>query len=226
MSERLTDKVFKMKWDLNRFYGTGFEHDLRFISSTATKDIGDVAGITQYTRTPFLVFENLNDAYTKTDYPYASNHLPIISKRFVDALEKMQSLDFWLIQIYIVNRKAGDESEFFYTNESLLKDRSISEDFFLLQLSSLTDAFNKDLSIYKPGFIDPSAIGPVTEFIFRDDVSLPPIFRIPEKINDLFITSEARKILAENKISGIQYESLKFYLPYSNIFEIDHPVQL
>jgi hypothetical protein len=226
VSKNLNEPAYKIGWDLERFYGTGFHHDLDLIQFPTASKLRTIIYDMAPTELPkVLFFNDLNGAFDKTDFPYSVQSLPILSAQAFSTLCDVDDFPHATVPIVVVRKEPFESDQAFYDNPEAFKSRILRDDLFLVRLEPRVDLFDWGASKYRRSPIFQEHVDRVEEYVFdASKAPLPPIFRVaPDKVA-LFASSQARASLRKAGIRGIQYESLKRTKPHLDQPEIDVPV--
>jgi hypothetical protein len=158
----------------------------------------------------------------------------VYSERMIEALASVRDFSFRKYPIAILSDiaiKFQDNPDGYkmpdpYAEPEKYKKESIRDDMYIFQTTEVLDVFDWEKSVYKQYDYDKEANIPssIREFVLKEPAGgFPPLFRLPFKSSNLFVSAEARMALKLAGIKGLAFLSLKGFSPTSQL-EIDVPV--
>ena len=136
------------------------------------------------------------------DYLHTRPKLPIMSRRMLYVLNSVESFPHQVISvsieddvssIYDVNKRSGKYNRHEYVAVHLLEH---------------LDVFDYERSIYEPRS-DTNIITDIDKMVFKEPPEgFPPLFKIPERLRDLYVSPQAKLALEEAGITGVDFIDL------------------
>jgi hypothetical protein len=171
---------------------------------------------------------------TELDVLYSMEAQCLYSERMIETLASVKEFSFQKYPIAILGDvavKFQDNPDGYkmldpYSDPEKYKKQSIRDDMYIFQTTEVLDVFDWEKSIYKQYDFDKEANIPssIREFVLKEPAGgFPPLFRLPFKSSNLFVSAEARMALKLAGIKGLAFLSLKGFSPTSQL-EIDVPV--
>jgi hypothetical protein len=145
----------------------------------------------------------------KTDFPFNSLLLTILSNKMLVLLADLADFKFRKVPVVMFNHK---ELEAFHIEEGIGLEylKECNQDYFAVQLMEYTDAFDIENSLYEEHYLYPEKIGSVRKLTLKQpDKGFPPIFKIEEDSTLLFITEQAKIALETAGIKGCEFEEVE-----------------
>ena len=140
------------------------------------------------------------------DYLYTEPELPIMSKRMLSILKSVGNFPHQIIPIAIEDTQyiAGADGKF-------RRSGKVNTDYVAVQLLEQLDIFDRENSIYEPGIFNPNDVGDIDKLVLKvPESGLPPIFRITDSCNYLYVSPEAKAALEEAEITGIRFVDINY----------------
>jgi hypothetical protein len=154
-----------------------------------------------------IEFESLEEDLAKTDYPYNSNHFPIMSKQMLDVLLSIKNFSHQAIPIVIIDATG------IYVEGAKNYVRSGIENynFSLVRIPEYIDVFDWENSIYElnpkqPGRVKLSTVKKVV--LKEPEEGFPPLFQVSAMPYRLLVSEEARTALETAGIRGTRFSKL------------------
>jgi hypothetical protein len=171
---------------------------------------------------------------TELDALYSIETSCIYSERMIEVLKSVRNFSFQEYPIAILGEiaiKFQDNPDAYkmpdpYSDPDKYKKQSIRDDMSIFQTTEVLDVFDWEKSVYKQYDYDKEANIPssIREFVLKEPPGgYPPLFRLPFKTSNLFVSAEARMALKLTGIKGLAFLSLKGFSPTSQL-EIDVPI--
>ncbi len=172
-----------------------------------------------------LIYEGTLDIVRHIDYPYPDNMWTIMSERMLKTLLSVGDFPHRAIPVAITDTTVHPRD--WYDEAGNLRSDKCSSNYAAVQLTTYLDIFDYEKSKYNVDEDNRQEVTSVDEYVFKvPPEGLPPLFKIPERLTSIFISSEARRTLKEAKITGTRYISLKGYEGEEERDWVDTPIVL
>jgi hypothetical protein len=145
---------------------------------------------------------------------------PIFSQRMIDTLLSVSNFSHKKYPIAILESRDYDP----YKDPEKFTTLSLRDDLFIFQVLEFLDIFDWDKSEYTQEEYDKEMNIPtrINQFVLNTpDGGFPPLFRLPFKSTNLFVSKEAREVLKNEEIIGPSFMPLLH--PRGNA-EVDIPI--
>ena len=136
------------------------------------------------------------------DYLYTRPSLPVMSRRMLYVLNSIGTFPHQVISVSI---KDNESSEY---DIYKLSGKYNRHEYVAVQVLEESNFFDYEKSVYEPRS-DTNIITDIDEMVLKEpSKGFPPLFRIPERPSDLYVSPQARAALEEANITGIHFIDL------------------
>ena len=209
----IIQQAYKLKTDFfERFeeYGKGeYEYNARVIQPKGYPKYGTINRYF-YRPEPITDFERIEMEGTLSflegiDYLHTKPKLPIMSRRMLYVLNSVGEFPHQVIPVSI-----EDDEVPIYNHETHQRSGKVNDtDYVAVQILKYLDIFDYEQSVYEPDRINPGEIRNIREIILKEPPEgFPPLFRIPEDRLNLYVSPQARAVLEDADITGINFIDL------------------
>jgi hypothetical protein len=228
MSQQLIADVYELETDLERFEMQDWEYDLE-VSQDDLENIffKNLIRYCESLELPNPIICEVEPGFIQyVDYAHTNFYTSgVMSKRMLEVLQSVKPFE---CRVYPIR------AEDFITFP--LRHLAPNNDFVAVQLTDYLDAFDYENSVYtKDTFVPPEFdkatgdekwfVGDIKHLVLKKPIEgYPPIFRIRENRVPLYISNEARQVLKQAKITGVEYLSINGYKNNEISSEIDVPL--
>jgi hypothetical protein len=193
------------KLSKNKDHLFDMDFDISIVSFEGSNKLGGKFQFVDEIHMPGNLFFSANfDTIPQIDYPISDPIIPVMSYKMLNVLKEVGEftyIDYPLILVDDTNLKPFDK------NGNLNKDVKINNEYAAIQITKFSDFFDRDKSEYDKHPFIPDAVGPISKLVLRKPKEgFPPLFRIEECTNHLFVSKEAKFALEENKITGCDFD--------------------
>lgn len=172
-----------------------------------------------------VVFEGSIDVVRHIDFPETDNDWLVMSSRMYDALKTVGEFPHRILPVVITDTRLNPRD--WYDSSGNLRKETALWNYVAVQTTKYLDVFDYEKSKYNVDEDDRQEITVIGEYVFKAPPGgLPPLFRIPERVTSVFVSSEARRALREAEITGTRYISLKGYKGEEERDWVDVPIFL
>jgi hypothetical protein len=225
MSE-LTDSVYLLSKDFDRFryIPRGDGYDLKAFSANGIDNLRRISRnkVFELPNPTFFYQCECKTYLNHIDSLEAVEGCPIFSQKMIDVLLSVREFAYKKYPIVVLEERGNVDP---YKNVEEFKRLSLRDDLFIFQTLEFLDIFDWEKSEYEQDEYDKedNIPGYIRQFALKTpDGGFPPLFRLPFKSSNLFISKEAREALKEAGITGNGFKSL--LRPMDNP-EVDVPIQ-
>jgi hypothetical protein len=225
MSE-FQDQVYLLENNLNRFRNVerGEGYDLEAFSFEEVMQVRySVQSKILNLPDPTFFYRNKGkDFLYRLDSLAALEGCPIFSQKMIDVLLSVRKFNYKKYPIAVLDDRDLNP----YEDIHKYKELSLRNDLFIFQTLEFLDLFDWEKSKYTQEDFDKDMNIPtyIREFVLKTPKSgFPPLFRLPFKSTNLFISREAREALRRAGITGTAFTLLS--RPRGNS-EIDVPIDM
>jgi hypothetical protein len=156
-----------------------------------------------------LLFEANFGALRGRDLPVSAPATwPIMSRRMLDVLLSVAPFEHRAIRCVMIDDTVPSNDR--RDASGNLRREIVDERFIAVQLTKHVDAFDWERSVYERDERSPSSVADVSSLVLRDDVELPPLFRLSAYPQRLFVSAEARTALEAAGLSGLTFRTYNF----------------
>lgn len=195
------NRAYILNWEYEHIGDAGkdamhlpFEGDLEFSARMlGTEKFKHPTEI--YFQADFSVLGNL-------DYLVTDLNVPIMSQKMIDVFISLGLSNYRLIPTILIDDTYF--GELFDQSNTILPTVPINSNYFIIQLTTYTNAFDYDNSDYKDSAAIPGMLRVRKLVLRRSESNFPSLFRIKESSSKLFISHEAKIALEVSKINGYQ----------------------
>ena len=154
-----------------------------------------------------IEMEGILDFIKGTDYLYTQPKLPIMSRRMLYVLNSVGTFPHQMISVSIKD----NESSIYDINKPSGKYNC--HEYVAVHLLEHLDVFDYEKSVYEPDEQFPGEIFDIEKMVLKEPKSgFPPLFKIPEKSLNFYISPQAKLALEEAGITGTRIIKLEgFY---------------
>lgn len=158
---------------------------------------------------PTIIYFLANFKYIPSiDVPFTDSGLFIISEKFINLLYEYVFLDFSAVPVVMIDDTFLDDK--FDSERELLKDVPSIDSYFAVRLGKLKSYFDFENSEFRPMRSNPKIPGRIKNLVLKEpEEGFPSLFRTIEASSTIFITSELKSLLEENKIQGCKFEEVE-----------------
>ena len=136
------------------------------------------------------------------DYLYTKPSLPIMSRRMLYVLNSVGTFSHQVISVSIKD----NESSIYDINKPSGKYNR--HEYVAVHLLEHLDVFDYEKSIYEPRS-DTNIITDIDKMVLKEPIGgFPPLFKIPERLRDLYVSPQAKAALEEAGITGVDFIAL------------------
>lgn len=140
----------------------------------------------------------------KSDYPTNNVDWPIMSKRMYNILLSCGDFPHKTYPVIMVDDTIPWEER--TDKNGNIREDIINTDYVAIQITEYTDIFDYDNSLYTRDILFPDEIGVITKLVLKSQKnSLPPLMIMKEKSSTLLMSHQAKTILVNQGITGIDF---------------------
>jgi hypothetical protein len=214
----ILENIKILTWEFDHIRDLRIEQDIEFIPFPGSDRISrGLRGTETYQIPDTIFFINHTEKIQHLDYPYSLAGWIIMSTKMIEILEKQATLNVRKIKVVVLDAKKIKNRDLLYSDSAEYQNAIIRSDFLAIQLLEHQDVLDLESTEYAPNRLFPNVIDPlsVQKYAFSSSLNkLPPIFRLKNVSQPLFITPEARESLRINKIIGVGYDPINKEQPY------------
>jgi hypothetical protein len=160
----------------------------------------------EYTGRIPIIFLGWLNRLPKTDFPYNSPDLPLMSWRMLEVLTRVGNFPHQAVPTQIVDFELQYEIEEYLGNQDFNTD-TCNSNYFAVKLLEHLDVIDRERSEFERYVSDPPDLPPVvTRLVMREpDQGFPPLFRVDGDPVLLFVSPVAKEALEQANIKGIRF---------------------
>jgi hypothetical protein len=152
-----------------------------------------------------VIFISYSEGVRFIDYPVNSGW-EVMSRKMYETLLSVGDFPHRVIPVVIVDSKIK-QKDWFNSNGELKQDAGLWN-YVAVHITETIDVVDYE----KSGYTKDEKLKRIRiyTYVFKNPANgLPPIFKTPENLFPVFVSTEAREALKRNKIKGIRYVSAK-----------------
>lgn len=203
-----TQQAYKLGRNLDRFEGYGEEEYSYDAQVTDPKRYG--RSINQYFWQPepiaefdHIFMEGTLSFLEGIDYLHTEPSLPIMSRRMLYVLNSVGEFFHQVISVSIEDNEVP-----IHNHGTRLRSGKVNDtDYVAVQLLEYLEVFDYEKSVYKPSrYPNSRVVSRLKKMVLKEPESgFPPLFRIPEKPLELYVSPQAKLLLEEAGITGVRF---------------------
>ena len=202
----MKNKVYILKRDFSHLFD--MDEDAALLPFKGSDSIDyRMQGIQKFEIPDVLYFESNFEIIPEIDYPILDVcSVFVISTRMYELLIEVGEFKHLIISVTMLDDSYSKNH--FESNGTLKKEVTFNDKYVAVQFLEYTEAFDYEESEYSMGLAFPEEIGIISKIVLKNK-QYPPVFRIEESTEYIFITEEAKNKLLENGIKGCIFEEVE-----------------
>ncbi|MDX8363431.1 imm11 family protein [Cytobacillus sp. IB215316] len=201
-------KVYTLRENYDRFIEE-YEYDAYSIPFEGEEELGsNVMGISEV-ELPKIIYCTADFRFLphKTDYPRVDFNAPVFSKKMLEVFLELGEIQFRSVPVIMVDDSYLDDP---FKGDGTLKDVVNWIEYLLVQLTEYTNVFDYGKSEFDECIVFPGDVGVVHKLVLKEPKGgFPPIFKVEECEEYIFISFEAKKALEKAGVKGCEFEPVE-----------------
>lgn len=201
------ENIYILDWDLSHVGDA--EYDAFLVPYVGSNElITDIIDDFEFDHPDIILFRGYMDILPEIDFIVTDSNAPILSKKLISIIESLGSFPHRTIPCGVVDYTLSTNKTFENFDNSILKpETKINKDFEMLHLLEILDVLDYEKSEFIMSKRKPDRISLIKKFVFKEPKrGFPPIFKIEEKLSNLFITESVKNELDAAGIKGVTYK--------------------
>jgi hypothetical protein len=165
----------------------------------------DFIDSSEYTGKTPIIFLGWLNRLPKTDFPYNSPDLPLMSEQMLEVLTSVGDFPHQSVPTRIIDFELQYEIEEHLENQDF-STNTCNSNYLAVKLLEHLDIVDRERSEFRFSVANPSAPPYIRHLVIREpEQGFPPVFRVDGSAARLFVSPVAKETLERGDIKGIRF---------------------